>query len=317
MPDVTSSRCIRSASFPSVSPARSANRPTRASSVTDAGTCRGDTCSTVPAWAFSQAGGCARAARSPLANDGSKVECASCGLVHYANPAPAVSAVVVDGAGNVLLARRAHDPDAGLWDTLGGFLDVGEEPEAGLRRELREEAGVEIEIGDLVDDVRRSLRRRRGCAAAARPVWEATIASGEPEPADDVAELRWFPRDALPRPEEIAFHALPSVLGAWAASESSPRRTKGPAEPALRLGEGEGEASKHDERCRFASYQVTPCEGSAVGDFLGCEAERALELRLRLRADRCRGRLAVLEEDHRRNRHDPVLDRTGPAPRRC
>jgi hypothetical protein len=51
-------------------------------------------------------------------------------------------------------------------------------------------------------------------------LWEATIASGEPQPADDVAELRWFPRSALPPPEEIAFHALPSVLRAWAASAS-------------------------------------------------------------------------------------------------
>jgi ADP-ribose pyrophosphatase YjhB (NUDIX family) len=156
---------------------------------------------------------------SPLANDGSKVECASCGLVHYANPAPAVSAVVVDDAGNVLLARRAHDPDAGLWDTLGGFLDVGEEPEAGLRRELREEAGVEIELGELVT----MYVDRYGDDTDAPPLlvllWEATIASGEPEPADDVAELRWFPRSTLPRPEEIAFHALPSVLAAWAAEQ--------------------------------------------------------------------------------------------------
>jgi ADP-ribose pyrophosphatase YjhB (NUDIX family) len=156
---------------------------------------------------------------SPLANDGSKVECPSCGLVHYANPAPAVSAVVVDGVGNVLLARRAHDPDAGLWDTLGGFLDVGEEPEAGLCRELREEAGVEIEIGELVT----MYVDRYGDDVDAPPLlvllWEATITSVEPEPADDVAELRWFPRSALPRPDEIAFHALPSVLGVWAASD--------------------------------------------------------------------------------------------------
>jgi ADP-ribose pyrophosphatase YjhB (NUDIX family) len=138
--------------------------------------------------------------------------------VHYANPAPAVSAVVLDDDGNVLLARRAHDPEAGLWDTLGGFLDVDEEPEEGLRRELREEAGVEIEIGDLVA----MYVDRYGHAADAAPLlvllWEATIASGEPKAADDVAELRWFPRSSLPPTDEIAFGVLPSVLSAWAAN---------------------------------------------------------------------------------------------------
>src|SRR6478735_2987275 len=77
-------------------------------------------------------------------------------------------------------------------------------------------------------------------------------------------------------------------------------------EPALRLGEGEGEASNSRER-ELASYQVTPFEGSPAGKFLGGEAERALECRLRLRADRSGGGLAVLEQDHRRDGHDPVL----------
>ena len=184
---------------------------------------------------------------SPLANDGSKVECASCGLVHYANPAPAVSAVVVDGAGNVLLARRAHDPDAGLWDTLGGFLDVGEEPEAGLRRELREEAGVEIEIGELVT----MYVDRYGDDADAPPLlvllWEATItrrragARRRRRRASLVSPLR------PAAPDEIAFHALPSVL-AQLGRERPLDAPKGRTEPALRLGEGEGEASNARER---------------------------------------------------------------------
>ena len=61
--------------------------------------------------------------------------------------APAVSALVLDGAGRMLLGRRAHDPDVGLWDVLGGFVDEGEHPLDALRRELDEETGLEVEPG--------------------------------------------------------------------------------------------------------------------------------------------------------------------------
>jgi hypothetical protein len=50
-------------------------------------------------------------------------------------------------------------------------------------------------------------------------VWETAITSGELEPADDVSELRWFPKDALPADDEVAFRWLPPPLREWAAKE--------------------------------------------------------------------------------------------------
>jgi ADP-ribose pyrophosphatase YjhB (NUDIX family) len=145
------------------------------------------------------------------------VECASCGFIHYANPVPAVAALVVDEAGRILLARRAREPDAGKWDTLGGFLDEGEEPLAGLQRELLEEAGVEVEVGDFFG----AFVDRYGDAADAPAIlnlaWDVRITRGELAPADDVSELRWFPRDALPSDRQLAFNWLGPCLRAWAA----------------------------------------------------------------------------------------------------
>ncbi|MDX6567976.1 MAG: 8-oxo-dGTP diphosphatase, partial [Gaiellales bacterium] len=77
--------------------------------------------------------------------------CAVCGESTYLSPKPASCGVVVDAQGRVLIGRRAGDPHAGLWDVLGGFLEPGESPEAGLRRELREEIGVGVTVGRIWD----------------------------------------------------------------------------------------------------------------------------------------------------------------------
>jgi 8-oxo-dGTP diphosphatase len=153
------------------------------------------------------------------------VECTSCGLRHYASSQPTVSAFVLDGDGRILLARRKFDPDAGLWDVPGGFLEEGEEPVAGLRRELREEAGIEIEVGRFVGLFTDSYSDPPDERHVLNLVWEARIASGEPTPDDDVSQLEWFPKDALPSDVELAFRWLARGLRGWSAGSES---TEGP-----------------------------------------------------------------------------------------
>ena len=62
-----------------------------------------------------------------------------------------VVAAVIERDGTVLLARRKPGgPHAGLWEFPGGKVEVGELPELALARELREELGVEVEVGELI-----------------------------------------------------------------------------------------------------------------------------------------------------------------------
>jgi ADP-ribose pyrophosphatase YjhB (NUDIX family) len=144
------------------------------------------------------------------------VSCPGCGLSVYANPAPTASALLVDGAGRVLLTSRADEPGEGLWDLPGGFVEEGEDALATLRRELREELGVEVEPGRLVG----SLPDRYGhCGPWTLNFhWEARIVAGEPAPADDVADLRWFPREDLPPRDEFAFRNTVEILELWGGS---------------------------------------------------------------------------------------------------
>jgi ADP-ribose pyrophosphatase YjhB (NUDIX family) len=152
--------------------------------------------------------------RSELTGDEARRECPGCGFVAYAGSKPTASAVLVDDGGRVLLARRRYEPFADQWDLPGGFLEEGEHPVDGLQRELREEAGVDIEptgfLGIWID----RYGDGEEAPATINLYWTARITAGEPQPDDDVTELRWFPPDALPPAGEIAFHGA-QVLSAW------------------------------------------------------------------------------------------------------
>ena len=52
--------------------------------------------------------------------------------------------------GRVVLVKRRHEPLAGQWSLPGGAVEVGETLHEGLRRELREETGIETRVGSLV-----------------------------------------------------------------------------------------------------------------------------------------------------------------------
>ena len=153
--------------------------------------------------------------RGLLDRGAGRVSCPGCGFVAYANSAPTASALVLDRNGRVLLARRAHEPDAGKWDIPGGFLDEGEHPEDALRRELLEETGLLIEPGRYLGVWMDVYGDGPGAPATLNLVWTASVLAGEAAPDDDVVELGWFAADELPARDELAFRMVARVLDVW------------------------------------------------------------------------------------------------------
>ena len=111
-----------------------------------------------------------------------------------------VGAAVVDDLARptrLLAARRTEPPAlAGGWEFPGGKIDPGEEAEEALHRELREELGVAVALGERVPGPLAGGRWPLG-ESWAMTVWFATVTDGEPAPIEDHDELRWLAADEL------------------------------------------------------------------------------------------------------------------------
>ena len=108
-------------------------------------------------------------------------------------------AVLRDGA--LLVARRRHPPSlTGRWELPGGKVEAGETPEGALRRELREELGVTVEVHAALD-----AEVRLPTGALLRALW-ATPRRGSADPvaAADHDAVGWVRADELDRLDWVA-----------------------------------------------------------------------------------------------------------------
>jgi ADP-ribose pyrophosphatase YjhB (NUDIX family) len=156
---------------------------------------------------------CPRCGSGEIGVESGEAECRECGFRAYASSHPTASAVCVDEQGRVLLARRGIEPARGKWDLPGGFLEEEEHPLECLHRELREEADVEIEPLELLGVWIDKYGGEGSAATTLNIYWTARIVEGTPEPADDVAEFRWFARGEISE-EELGFPHTGEVLSA-------------------------------------------------------------------------------------------------------
>jgi 8-oxo-dGTP diphosphatase len=78
-----------------------------------------------------------------------------------AHPVVGVGAVVVRD-GKALIVKRAHEPRKGEWSLPGGLLELGESLQDAVRREIKEETSLEIEVGPVIETFDRVHRDDAG-----------------------------------------------------------------------------------------------------------------------------------------------------------
>ncbi len=124
--------------------------------------------------------------------------CTACGRIHYQNPLPVVGCVP-ERDGKILLCKRAIEPRYGFWTVPAGFMELGESSVEGARRETREEACADVEIGHLfavVDVIP---------AGQVHLFYTAKLIS-DFSAGDESLDVRLFSEDEIPW-DEIAFQS--------------------------------------------------------------------------------------------------------------
>jgi ADP-ribose pyrophosphatase YjhB (NUDIX family) len=121
--------------------------------------------------------------------------CGECGFVYYANPCSATAAFIVNDRHELLVVRRAKEPAKGTLDLPGGFCDMGETVEEGMRREIKEETGLEVtDIRYLFSSPNVYMYSGMGVHTLDM---DFLVPVHGPLPAvkadDDAAEARWIP----------------------------------------------------------------------------------------------------------------------------
>jgi 8-oxo-dGTP diphosphatase len=114
-------------------------------------------------------------------------------------PMVGVGAIIIDGD-RVALVKRGHPPLAGQWSIPGGLLEVGETLRACAEREVREETGLTVAIGDLLGVFDRVVPDAEGCIHYHYVLIDFLCRRlrGELHAADDAEDARWFHREELP-----------------------------------------------------------------------------------------------------------------------
>ena len=124
-----------------------------------------------------------------------RLYCKTCIQPIYENPIPATCAVVTADRRRILLVKRSVEPKLGWWCLPGGFMELGETPEAAALRELGEETGIDGRIEYLL-----------GVCTDTSPQYNTVLmvgylcsqAGGEPNAGDDAEEVRWFSFQEIP-----------------------------------------------------------------------------------------------------------------------
>jgi ADP-ribose pyrophosphatase YjhB (NUDIX family) len=146
--------------------------------------------------------------------DPERLVCTRCGQVLYLDPKVAVGTIIRTVDGRLVLVRRAIEPGYGLWVFPGGYVDRGEAVTGAAIREAREEAGLDVELEELVNIY------SYGTRSLIVIVYSARVVGGELCTDEECLEAALFRPEEIPW-DRLAFHSTAQALRDYLARRTA------------------------------------------------------------------------------------------------
>lgn len=125
-------------------------------------------------------------------------QCENCGFEYYLNPSAAVAAFILNSKNELLVERRKIEPAKGMLDLPGGFADMGETAEEGIRREVKEETALTVTSQKYLFSLPNIYRYSGFDVHTLDMFFLCTVDdTASLEAADDAAECQWVPLDEI------------------------------------------------------------------------------------------------------------------------
>ena len=126
--------------------------------------------------------------------------CPDCGRIEFRSPSVAVAVVLRDARDRILMVKRGPGSSrSGRWSIPAGYMDYGEEVREAGAREVLEETGLEVEVGDPIY-VATNFHDRLKVSVC---IWfSGRVLGGRLEAGSDAVDVGWFALDQMP---DLAF----------------------------------------------------------------------------------------------------------------
>ncbi|HEX3569040.1 MAG TPA: NUDIX domain-containing protein [Candidatus Saccharimonadales bacterium] len=165
---------------------------------------------------------------TPIVNGSDPHDCYFPSGWHHPYPHPVVAAILENGNGEIaMIKRRPDEPDEGGKIALpGGYVELGQRLSEAVEIEIREETGYEIAPGTLerfaiLDGPTTLPGRAKETHGNIVTVFTGQAGEQVQEHDDEVTDVLWVPKDALPPSDEIAFDHR-NIIGMRLRHEEEP-----------------------------------------------------------------------------------------------
>ena len=133
--------------------------------------------------------------------------CSKCSFKLYINPSPCNAVIIENENQEIMLVERKFDPQKGFWDLPGGFINAYETLEESVKREIKEELGVDVQINKIVGVYKDIYVFQDIANPVIGIVVCAKITGGVIKVSDDISGFKYFSKEEILN-QKLAFSSM-------------------------------------------------------------------------------------------------------------